>query len=694
MSRFRQMLSRISSLCPLAAANPRRVWRARAFALAFGASLLLATPDAHALTKEDVVNMSNIGVADSVIISAIQASGTMFTLRAQDIIELTNAGVSQKVIEAMQKTSGAAAPAAGSTEAPPVRPPPIRTPPTRPVEPETPEEDPGEPDLPPTRTEPETPSARPKATDPSRTQGAGSPAAGQGARPAVNRVKPLPSDVKTLKERYRQTKYNTTADMAFELLTGPNRERFVDHRSTIYFYLGLALEKMELHHAAHDIFLTVARNGPEDENYSRALARLNETSKRLKEFDGFAGVLEGASTTDLPRAARSTLLYLIGLRHYEQEDYELARRAIEGVEENTAVWPQAIFLDGMSLFRQGNNKEAARRFKKLVEAPDLLGTQEDIQEIKDLALLNMARIYYRTENFETARRLYDQIPRTSVWWSQALYEGAYSDFWLGDYNTTLGNVMTLESPFMKGRIFMPEARVLRALTLFNLCGYDRVQEEVKLFQGEYKPMRDRIRKFLDAYRMVLNPGAPGWEEGKAAALATEAFGSLYDSASKRKATGIPEEVLVALERPRDFTNRLHHLEMIKREVYEISEGKVRRKGTLLGKTLLKKLEDDRQILRSEAGKYMLEQLGRIEKELSGLIGQSDIILFEVVNAQKEEYEEKFRNPEKIETYDRLELSYATESKNIFWPFTGEYWEDELGYYRFMETGACKAKGAE
>jgi hypothetical protein len=26
---------------------------------------------------------------------------------------------------------------------------------------------------------------------------------------------------------------------------------------------------------------------------------------------------------------------------------------------------------------------------------------------------------------------------------------------------------------------------------------------------------------------------------------------------------------------------------------------------------------------------------------------------------------------------------------IFWPFNGEFWVDELGFYYYTETGSCK-----
>lgn len=641
------------------------------------AGLLLVTApfEAHALTKDDIINMSNIGVADAVIISAIQASDSVFSLSPADIIELTKAGVSQSIIEAMQKTAPSRAPAPEPSTSPSGV---ERTTPTQPSGTTTTTPPPQR--LPPNQKPPVEEIRRPQNPPPS--QGSG--------KPTAVKVKALPADVKTLKERYRQGKYNTAADLAFDLLTGPNKDRYSDHRSTIYFYLGSSLYQLKLYHSAHDIFLTVAREGATDENYTRALAMLDKTSKRLKEFDQFKDLLEGASTTDLPRTARSTLLYLIGLGAYERQDFEDARRALEGVEDSTTTYAQALFLDGMSLYRQGNYQEAVRRFKRLVTARELVGSTDDIQESKDLALLNMARIYYRVENFEAARRLYAQIPRSSNHWPRALYENSYASFWLGDYNVALGDIMTIESPFYRETVFLPESQIIKALVYFNLCEYDKVGEIVSDFQNYYKPIRDAIRKFLTQYKSGSKFGDEGVDAELSGKQAADAFALLFESKARRKALGIPEEILTALQRQKDFTNHVHHLGVIKQEIYDLTDGAVKRKGTALGKTLLQKLNDDQLLVRRSAGKSMLRQLERVEKELSGLLGEADIISFEVVSAQKDEYEDKFRNPEKIETYEQIELSYATESTFIFWPFNGEYWQDELGYYRFTERGACKS----
>lgn len=32
--------------------------------------------------------------------------------------------------------------------------------------------------------------------------------------------------------------------------------------------------------------------------------------------------------------------------------------------------------------------------------------------------------------------------------------------------------------------------------------------------------------------------------------------------------------------------------------------------------------------------------------------------------------------------------YATDDEHVYWPFTGEYWRDELGYYLYTIKSEC------
>jgi hypothetical protein len=68
-----------------------------------------AGPDSLALTRHDIIAMSQAKVGDDVIIKMIQSTDSRFRLQSRDVVALADSGVSDKVIEAMISTANAPA---------------------------------------------------------------------------------------------------------------------------------------------------------------------------------------------------------------------------------------------------------------------------------------------------------------------------------------------------------------------------------------------------------------------------------------------------------------------------------------------------------------------------------------------------------------------------------------------------------
>jgi hypothetical protein len=61
----------------------------------------------------------------------------------------------------------------------------------------------------------------------------------------------------------------------------------------------------------------------------------------------------------------------------------------------------------------------------------------------------------------------------------------------------------------------------------------------------------------------------------------------------------------------------------------------------------------------------------------------------MIDAQRVDYQYKFQNPDIADMATKIDLDFATGTKFIYWPFNGEFWRDELGYYHYTEQGSCK-----
>ena len=109
----------------------------------------------------------------------------------------------------------------------------------------------------------------------------------------------------------------------------------------------------------------------------------------------------------------------------------------------------------------------------------------------------------------------------------------------------------------------------------------------------------------------------------------------------------------------------------------------------LGAALEDQIVKDRQRLKRRAGLLFLSEMAHTANYLDDLLAQSEIIRFELLDAQRVDYQYKMSNPEALETYQDTHTNFAVSKDIIYWPFNGEFWSDELGYYVYTEKPACE-----
>ena len=218
--------------------------------------------------------------------------------------------------------------------------------------------------------------------------------------------------------------------------------------------------------------------------------------------------------------------------------------------------------------------------------------------------------------------------------------------------------------------------MLRSLTFFNLCEYKQVEGELLAFEDKYRPIQAEMRDFVKSYST---------EEGKAAAdMAWDA----YFGKGSKKETKLPKSFFNRALLNQDLAGVVKRLDMIDQEEALIDKQNARWRDSL-GSALKDQLEKDRQRLKRRAGLLLLSEMARTANYLNDLLTQSEIIRFEVVDAQRVDYGYKMQNPGALNTYQATAVDFATSVDFIYWPFNGEFWKDELGYYIYTEKAACK-----
>jgi len=108
----------------------------------------------------------------------------------------------------------------------------------------------------------------------------------------------------------------------------------------------------------------------------------------------------------------------------------------------------------------------------------------------------------------------------------------------------------------------------------------------------------------------------------------------------------------------------------------------------LSKQLLEGLKVQRTGLIEKAG---IMAKGKLESELAALkqlLANGLRIKFETVSKEKDFLEEQLKAGGQVSIVKKYKYSVAVADDQLYWPYEGEYWRDELGTYQYTLTKGC------
>lgn len=611
-------------------------------------SLLLAlVAPAHALTCEEVMNMVNVNVPTPIVVQTLKDSGEKFN---SDFVRcLTNENAPDDVVNAAKEMMAAAA--APKEEEAEVK--------------ET------------TNSVSKKSSARDEFDS---TESIGSKSSSK------KELKDLsdegddseaadPEKLDDAVKAYNAKKPQQASLALYEMLRDGE---FPDKEGKILYYLGRSLYDMKMYHSSQYYFIELLKKGTSNPYFKYALPKLVAIAKLTGDSTELQKIVAKIPPEEFPRSARNQLNYLLGVRLYEKGELSEARKYFGQISEKSDLYTRSKYFEGVIYNKQGKLKSAVRSFTDVAKTRAEAQTSQELQELdalRDLSLMNVARIYYGIQRYQDANTWYGYVSRKSDYWPESLFESAWGNFMLSDLNLSLGQILTVESPFYSTDEYLPEAQVLKALTYFNLCEFNDVDRILADFDKRYRPVQQELKDVVQQY---------GTDEGKK--LADQAYDHYFTD--KKSDTVLPKSLFLRVLRNRKLAGIVNHLDVMDAEEQLIAQQKTQWKNSV-GEGLVKVLAEDRERLKRSAGIAMLGEMADQANYLGDLLGQAEIIKFEVVSAKYEDYQYKSSGVDLKDTSKGLELDFATSANKIYWPFNGEFWLDELGNYRFTEQGSCK-----
>lgn len=442
------------------------------------------------------------------------------------------------------------------------------------------------------------------------------------------------------------------------------------------FFMGKTLYKMGFYAGAMAYFDKIVQGGDNHTYHSGALKWLAALSRVLPETSGILekiGTYDPAALNDPSLAAvKDEVLFLLGRHFYKRGDFDKATSLFQQVSRNSSSFIKAKFFEGVTYVRKNEGKPAVEAFKEILvigeERPKQYSA-DDIDNYRELAQLQMARVFYSTQQFDTSIKYFEKLPQDSADWAQSLFEASWAYFMKTLNSKALGNIHTLSAPYFENQYY-PEALLLRAVIYYKYCLYDRAQEAIADFNDKYGPLTKNLKELIAKY----NDNAEFYDYVKK--VKAEKAG--LDAATQR--------LVMSVLSDRTVLKTFAWVDELGRELDLLQRSDKAWQSTKVSSELLQELTVQQSVAASDAGKVARDRIDRLARELGALSRDGLKIKIEILNAQADKI-----STEAVGTRiaaDHPEEPIVVDDEHFQWKFNGEYWKDELGYYRFKIRSHC------
>jgi len=377
-----------------------------------------------------------------------------------------------------------------------------------------------------------------------------------------------------------------------------------------------------------------------------------------------APVLAANVGIEVDGATRSRMAYLAARHYFQQSEYGTATGILHMVKKGSRESADAKALRGVILAQQGRHEDA---LAPLLRALELGRDQGRDARFINVTHLNIARAFFGADNYARAIEYYAKVERGSEFWPQATFERAWCHFMVGDATGTIALMMNHDSPFFRDWYF-PEGDLLRAHALFLMCKFPDAGEQIDAFIARYSPIREQ----LQAQVATMTP-AEAWDDLRA-----------HEAG---RPTRLPPTLLRRYQTEDRIQGAMRTVDKADDELSRLANVSANpfaaRAITWLG-------ERRTQIVQTEGGR-VLANAHLARSELAGMLSDVQVTKLDIMQYETRMYENASFTGE-LHFGDRLGRlrSMGTLRGHQAWPFEGEYWADELGYYRIDARPDCPA----
>jgi tetratricopeptide (TPR) repeat protein len=460
------------------------------------------------------------------------------------------------------------------------------------------------------------------------------------------------------------------------------------------YHLAISLYRLKFYQAAYGIFSEIA-DKPNHLKFNETLLWLAKLATDLPEPADIVervGKYNDAAIEKFNNSNQRELYwqlnYLLGRYKYRNRQYDEALRLFSKVDRQSKYYIKSQFFSGISNVQVRKSVPAVQSFQKVVGAIDE-GVEgiEDEDRMRDLAFLSMARTYYSasvrldennaptidSSKLSAAVKYWNKVDVGSEYWLDALFEESWAYFMAGDYAHALGNVHTIQSPYFPNSYY-PEADILKGVIYFANCQYDDAEVIVAKFQSKYQPIYDDLNKVLGRFK--------GDE-------ADEPFYKFLKDVRDEKAD-LPPRIKIVVHNAlsdRQLLRHLSYVQVLDDEGKRFGKAPATFKDSPLGNDVKDSLQLARDIAVRNAGQLARERYQRNLDEMNEHLRDSAKILIDINAAKRNQLDAAIAGSQ-VTSQESERNIVKPDEEHVVWPFDGEYWRDELGFYRQTITSKC------
>lgn len=610
---------------------------------------------AFALDKDQIVQMSQMGLDDRAIMGAIDSAGDDLALDDEDVAELRARGVSDAVIDHLRRRGFVG----GAVEELPrddfddfdeLAPIPA-------AEDESEEE----------RLERERLEAEREAEIQRRIEEARQQEEEEARR--AQEYTRLVGQLSRANNRLEQGDNMGAARSYLEFLDfGPDYGSDEWYDAT--FGLAKALVQEGIYSGATSPLLEVLMEGAERRHFDEAFRMLIKLTQSINYQPPLLEELTQFNISTRSQRFQEEFNYYMGKFFYDYRRMDLALEYLDKLPEGAPEYPESRYLAGVAQLDPAVNDipGALRNFEDAILAAEAEpGGNEDILQMGYLAL---ARVFFEVGFYDVALFYYEQIPRESSRHADAEFESAWSYFMKNDFERALGSFHSLHSPYYAQRYY-PELYILEATVYLNLCKFPKSHRSLAEFNRRYLDQRPQLRAYLDT---TVEP-RDYWEM----------MNQVYENGSNPE---LPKLFTNAVLETISFAN-IHRVVRSLEAERESLLANIEALG-VFGEDVLERVEEQLETNIEEGGIVVMNRLTAVDRELEEWQSSATRIEIDIESEEIEQLRQELQNPD----FEAPEVQAAGTTLMVVaddwqpWPFEGEYWVDEVGSYRSRIRTEC------